>query len=73
MWGLIKRRVHIGETQKTKKKGEDAPLLVAVDEPRRDSTDVRTGAKKQEDNEQERLEIEKRRLRICGGGVSVRA
>ena len=51
-------------------KREDVPLLVTIDEPRGNSTDVRTGANEQEDNEQERLEIEKRRL--SGGGVSVR-
>lgn len=47
-------------------KRKDTPLLVAIDEPRGDSADVGTGANEQKDNEQERLEIEKRRLRVCG-------
>jgi hypothetical protein len=48
-------------------KREYVPLLVTIDEPRGNSTDVRTGANEQEDNEQERLEIEKRRLCVCSG------
>ena len=37
-------------------------MLVAIDEPRCDSTNVCTGANEQKDNEKERLEVEKRRL-----------
>jgi hypothetical protein len=46
---------------------EDAPLLVAIDEPRCDSADVRAGTDEQEDNEQKRLEIEKGGLRVYSG------
>jgi hypothetical protein len=46
---------------------EDTPLLVAIDEPRRDSADVRTGTNEHKDNEQEGLEVEKRRLRVRWG------
>ncbi len=43
-------RARIVEVQK---KREDAPLFVAIDEPRCHSADVRTGANEQEDNQEE--------------------
>jgi hypothetical protein len=46
-----------------KKNGRHVPLLVTVDEPRRNSADVRAGTDEQEYHEEERLEIEQRRLR----------
>jgi len=44
-------------------KSTDVPLLVAIDEPWCDRADVCTGADEQKDDEQQGLEIEKRRLR----------
>jgi hypothetical protein len=46
-----------------KKNGRHVPLLVTVNEPRRNRADVRACTDEQEDDEQEGLEIEKRRLR----------
>ena len=55
-------------TIEAQKRG-DAPLLVAMNEPRCDSADVCTSANEQENDEQKRLEVEKGRL--YGGGVHV--
>jgi hypothetical protein len=46
-------------------------LLVTVDEPRRNSADVRAGTNEQEYDEEERLEIEERGLKQCSGTQSV--
>ena len=46
-----------------KKSGRHVPLFVTVNEPRRNGADVRACADEQEDDEQEGLEVEKRRLR----------
>ena len=53
------------------KKRGDAPLLVAIDESRRDSADVRTSTNEEEDDEQKGLEVEKGRLRVEMGYVSI--
>ena len=57
-------------TMEAQKQG-DVPLLVAIDEPWCDSADVCTSANEQEDDEQKRLEIEKGRLCMGVGCVSV--
>jgi hypothetical protein len=46
-------------------------LLVTVDEPRRNSADVRGGTNEQEYDEKERLKIEERGLRYSSGAESV--
>lgn len=48
----------------------DAPVLVAVDEPWGGASCVGAGADDEEDDEQERLEVEQRRLRAHGSRVS---
>ena len=58
-------------TMEAQKRG-DVPLLVAIDEPWCDSADVCASANEQEDDEQKRLEIEKGRLCMGVGCVSVR-
>ena len=45
-----------------KKSRRHVPLLVAVNEPRRNCADVRAGTDEQEDDEQEGLEVEERGL-----------
>jgi len=51
------------ESRIAKKRGRHVPLLVTVNEPRRDRADVRACTNEQEDDEQEGLEVEQRRLR----------
>jgi hypothetical protein len=51
---------------------EDVPLLVTVNEPRRNRADVRAGTNEQEDDEQEGLEAEERGLRLGGSACKSR-
>jgi len=51
-----------------KKSGRHVPLLVTVNEARRNGTDVRACTDEQEDDEQEGLEVEQRRLGWDTGG-----
>ena len=46
-------------------------MLVAIDEPRCDSADVRTSTNEEEDDEQKGLEVEKGRLHVGMGYVSI--
>ena len=55
------------ESRIAKKSGRHVPLLVTVNEPRRNRADVRACTDEQEDDEQEGLEIEQRRLRCSTG------
>ena len=52
-------------------KNEETPLLVAMNEPRCDSADVCTSANEQENDEQKRLEVERGRLCMGVGCMSV--
>jgi hypothetical protein len=60
--GEKKRESHIA-----KKSGRHLPLLVTVNEPWRNRADVCACADEQEDDEQEGLEVEQRRLRWSTG------
>jgi hypothetical protein len=51
------------ESRIAKKNGKHVPLLVTVNEPRRNRADVRACTDEQENDEQEGLEVEQRRLR----------
>jgi hypothetical protein len=55
------------ENRIAKKSGRYVPLLVTVNEPRRNRADVRACTNEQEDDEQEGLEVEQRRLRWSTG------
>jgi hypothetical protein len=58
------------ESRIAKKSGRHVPLLVTVNEPRRHRADVRACTDEQEDDEQEGLEVEQRRLRWTGAWES---
>jgi hypothetical protein len=55
------------ESHIVKKNGRYVPLLVTVNEPWRNRADVRACTDEQEDDEQEGLEVEQRRLRWSTG------
>jgi hypothetical protein len=55
------------ESRIANKSGRHVPLLVTVDEPRRNRADVRACTDEQEDDEQEGLKVEQRRLRWSTG------
>lgn len=55
------------ESRIAKRNGRYVPLLVTVNEPWRNRADVRACTDEQEDDEQEGLEVEQRRLRWSTG------
>jgi hypothetical protein len=55
-----------------KKGGRHVPLLVTVNEPRRNRADVRACTDEQENDEQEGLKVEQRRLRWSTSAWEIR-